>query len=283
MRNTLKAVLATSAACGLTAAVALPAAAVKHGEPDDGAHPYVGIMVADAYDPDADAVLPAWRCSGTLISPTVYVTAGHCTFGAESVTVWFDEHLEDPAAVGYPFGDEVLPAGADLSVDGTAYTHPAYDDSAFYLDDLGVVVLDEPVLLDEYGTLPAAGLFDDLLAPGGKKSTTFTPVGYGLQRSLPDQTGLTERELVRLTAKVRIINADSAFGEKKAGNSVLFTNNAATGGTCSGDSGGPIFVTGTTTIAAVTSYGLNATCSGTGGGYRIDQPDDLAFIQSFLD
>ena len=86
-----------------------------------------------------------------------------------------------------------------------------------------------------------------------------------------------------MTAEVKIINADSAFGEKKAGNSVLFTNNASTGGTCSGDSGGPIFVTGTTTIAAVTSYGLNTTCSGTGGGYRIDQPDDLAFIETFLD
>ncbi|MDN4471916.1 S1 family peptidase [Demequina zhanjiangensis] len=276
MRSTLKALVSASAAVMLTAALAVPAAAIKNGEPDDGAHPYVGLMVAD------DANGPAWRCSGTLVSPTVYVTAGHCTYGAESVTIWFHEDVNDRATYGYPFGDEVLEPGTDLSVEGSPYTHPEYDDAAFYLHDLGVVVLDEPVYLDEYGTLPEQGLFDALLAPGGKKTTTFTPVGYGLQRSLPAQTGLTEASLTRLTASVKIINADAAFGEKKAGNAVLFTNNASGGGTCSGDSGGPIFVAGTTTIAAVTSYGLNATCSGTGGGYRIDQPDDLAFLAQFV-
>lgn len=249
-------------------ATASPAAAIRYGEPDDGEHPYVGLMIAD------DAEGPAWRCSGTLVSPTVYLTAGHCTFGAEAVRVWFEEDLTDRAAVGYPFGGET-------SIEGTPYTHPDYDDAAFYLNDLGVVVLDEPVILDEYGAIPELGYFDDFFVARGQNKQLFTAVGYGLQRSMPAQTGLTEAELVRLQATLKIINQDSAFGEKKAGNSVLFTNNAATGGTCSGDSGGPIFVQGTNVVAAVTSYGINARCAGTGGGYRVDTADDLAFLAEF--
>ena len=53
------------------------------------------------------------------------------------------------------------------------------------------------------------------------------------------------------------------------------------GGTCFGDSGGPIFVKGTTTITAVNSFGISDTCTGSTGGYRLDQPDDLAFYATF--
>lgn len=65
------------------------------------------------------------------------------------------------------------------------------------------------------------------------------------------------------------------------GISAKFSNNAATGGTCFGDSGGPIFVAGTRTITSVNSYAKSSTCSGTTGAYRIDQTDDLAFIATF--
>ena len=66
-------------------ALAVPVAAItRGGAPDDGEHPYVGLMVAD----DADGN-PLWRCSGTLISPTVFVTAGHCTEApAARATIW---------------------------------------------------------------------------------------------------------------------------------------------------------------------------------------------------
>ena len=63
--------------------------------------------------------------------------------------------------------------------------------------------------------------------------------------------------------------------------SLLLSNNHSTGGTCFGDSGGPIFVAGTNVITSVNSYAKNSTCSGTTGAYRIDQPDDLAFLATF--
>ncbi|HRA49881.1 trypsin-like serine protease [Actinotalea sp.] len=258
------------AALAVVAASAGPAAAIRYGEPDDGAHPYVGLMIADA------GGAPAWRCSGTLVSPTIFLTAGHCTFGADGARVWFEEDLTDAAAVGYPLG------GA-TSVEGQPFTHPEYDDSAFYLHDLGVVVLEEPVILAEYGAIPDVGYFDDFFVARGQNKQAFTAVGYGLQRSMPAQTSLTESARIRLQATLQIINQDAAFGEHKAGNTVLFTNNAAGGGTCSGDSGGPIFVEGSNVVAAVTSFGVNARCAGTGGGYRVDTADDLAWLDTAFD
>lgn len=267
-----KTLVGLSAATALTLTLASPASAIRYGEPDNEEHPFVGIMVGGALNDDTGDFEPQFRCSGTLVSPTIYLTAGHCTFGAEAVEVWFEEDVNDREVSGFPFG-------GPTSISGTAYTHPDYDDAAFYLNDLGVVVLDEPVDMDQYGEIPQEGYFDDFFVKRGQNKQEFTAVGYGLQRSMPEQTGLTEASLERRQATLRIINQDAAFGEKKAGNSVLFTSNASGGGTCSGDSGGPIFVEGTTTIAAVTSYGINARCAGTGGGYRVDTADDLEWLE----
>ncbi len=268
-----RALLAALVAVALTLLTVAPASAIRYGEPDGDDHPFVGIMVAN--DKDGN---PLWRCSGTLLSPTVFLTAGHCTSApAATATIWFESDLQSLRESG----ETLYPLPDDLSVSGTTYTHPDYDDNAFYLNDLGVVVLDEPVVMDEYGQLPELGYFDQFFVKRGVNKQLFTAVGYGLQRSMPEAGGadaLTEAKLVRMQATLRIINQDAAFGEKKAGNSVLFTNNAATGGTCSGDSGGPIFVAGSTVVAAVTSYGLNARCAGTGGGYRVDTADDLDWL-----
>lgn len=253
------------AVAGLVA-TADTASAIRWGQPDNGEHPMVGLMVA--YDASG---APLWRCSGTMIAPDRYLTAGHCTFGASKVGIFFSEYESEIRAAGYPGID-----GADVT--GTPYSHPQYNDAAFYLHDVGVVVLDETVA-GPYASTAPAGYLDQYLVPGGKAGQRFEVVGYGLQRNMPDQTGLTQRELNRLKADVRLINGDRTFGGGNIGTYVVFTNNANTGGTCNGDSGGPTFAsTSSTVVVAVTSFGMNARCAGTGGGYRIDQTDDLAFI-----
>jgi hypothetical protein len=259
---------------GATAAAA-PAAAVTRGGTLDGQdHPYVGLMVSSV-EVDGELV-PQSRCSGSLISPTVYVTAGHCTFGADSVEIWFETDLEpDPAEYGYPF------EGA-TSVTGTPYTHPLYDDNAFYYYDLGVVVLDEPVVLDTYASLPEEGVVDTLGA--GRKEAVVTAVGYGLQAASvnPVKPEKTVADLTRYQADLFIVNKEgvAGIGALPDSNSIALSGDAKHGGTCFGDSGGPALVGDT--IVAVNSFGLNGNCAGIGGMFRIDRAQELEFIRSFL-
>ena len=258
-------------AVSLVALLATPATAItRGGVPDGDDHPYVGLMVANVDD------TPAWRCSGALISPTLYVTAGHCTFGADSATIWFETTLEpDRGAFGYPFG-------GTTSVTGTPYTHPAYLDEAFFLYDLGVVVLDEPVVLEGgYASLPDVGDVDTI--GFGRNAATITAVGYGLQGVRPNAISL----LTRYQAELFIVDRKGVAGLKQyeaafeGSGSFVMSGDAKHGGTCFGDSGGPLLRGDT--IVGVTSFGLNANCAGIGGGYRIDKPQDLAFINDLLE
>jgi hypothetical protein len=232
--------------------------AIKYGEPDTD-HPYVGLMVA--LDEDGN---PLWRCSGTLICPTLFLTAGHCTEPpADSVEIWFD------ADVGSGIPENGYPYTGDVS--GTPYTHPDYDPDAFYLHDLGVVVLDEPVYMEEYGELPEEGMLDELATERGRQDVTFTVVGYGLQ----DTTPVVQADLVRMVAVLRLVQLGNGLVGRFA---MMLTSNAHTGGTCFGDSGGPVFYDATNVIVGITSFVLNSNCAGLGGMYRIDQADDLNWL-----
>lgn len=254
----------------LLAVTFAPAFAITDGYPDGEGHPYVGLMVAD----DADGN-PLWRCSGTLISPTIFLTAGHCTEApAARATIWFETDIDaGRPANGYPFG-------GPTSVDGTTYTHPQYNPNAFYLYDLGVVVLDAPVSMAVYGKLPTLNQLDAMKTKRGQQDTTFTAVGYGLQKSFPDAASWKDvANRVRMVAHPKLIqiNVPGYVGDF----SILLSNNANTGGTCFGDSGGPNFIGTSNVIGGVTSFGKNGNCAGTGGVYRVDKADDLDWLATF--
>jgi hypothetical protein len=236
-------------------------AAITDGELDGEGHPYVGLMVAQ--DENGN---PLWRCSGTLLSSTLFLTAGHCTEApAAHVEIWFDADVASGRPDnGYPF---------DGDAGGTPYTHPQYNPNAFFLYDLGVVVLDEPYVLDEYGVLPELNVLDSLARRRGKQDVTFTAVGYGLQKINPV---FVESALVRMVATPHLIqiNVPGYVGDF----SLLLSNNASTGGTCFGDSGGPNFIGSSNVVGGVTSFGKNGNCAGTGGVYRVDRADDLNWL-----
>jgi V8-like Glu-specific endopeptidase len=241
--------------------------AVTDGEEDGNGHPFVGLMVAQTA-----SGTPLWRCSGTLISPTIFLTAGHCTeTPAAHVEIWFDADVESGIpANGYPFTGQV---------GGTPHTHPQYNPNAFFLYDLGVVVLDEPVVVSTYGALPTLDQLDALKTQRGKQDVTFTAVGYGLQESFPDAASWKEHNVrVRMVAHPKL---NQINGGIVGDFSLLLSNNTHTGGTCFGDSGGPNFIGNSNVVGGVTSFGLNGNCAGTGGVYRVDRADDLDWLATF--
>ena len=295
-------VLAVFVALASFLAVASPAAAIKGGVPDAGAHPFVGELLffdPTAVDPRFNDPGAWFTCTGTLVSPTVVVTAGHCTFGTGTDgeptsggsggnDVWIS-FAEAPDFSILPPSSGFVPDGNDARYDAwsaalnaseewiraTAFPHPLFDENAFIGHDLGVLELDEPVNLDEYAQLPTQGLLDRLYAQ--RKQQPYTAVGYGLEGSGPKTSfgGDTRRR-----AELRLVNLNGVLGFGK-GTSAKFSSNANTGGTCFGDSGGPIFVSGTNTLVAVVSFGTSSTCAGTSGAYRVDQADDLEFLAGF--
>jgi V8-like Glu-specific endopeptidase len=244
--------------------------AITDGVPDGNGHPYVGLMVAD----DASGN-PLWRCTGTLVAPTIFLTAGHCTEApAVRATIWFESDIQSNwQALGYPYG-------GSTSVDGTVYTHPLFDASAFFIHDLGVVVLDTPVTSLGYAALPQLNVLNKYKTQRGLNKLTFTSVGYGQQKAYPDASAWKEdAEKVRMVAYPKLIQIGvPGNGDDFA---ILLSNNAHTGGTCFGDSGGPNFIGNTNVIGGVTSYGVNSTCGGTGGVYRVDTKDDLDWLATF--
>ena len=267
------------------AVVVVPAGAVTDGQPDGNGHPYVGLMVAQ--DSGGN---PLWRCSGTLLSPTVFLTAGHCTEApAAHAEIWFASHIDtdshyvskaaggtgcDNAAVtGYPCHGEAA---------GVPHTHPQYDPNRFFVRDLGVVELSSahPSSNNVYGRLPGLNQLDALQSQRGKQDVTFTAVGYGLQASFPDAASWKDQaDKTRMVAYPHLlqINVPGFTGDF----SLLLSNNHATGGTCFGDSGGPNFIGTSNVIAGVTSFGINGNCAGTGGVYRLDRSWNLSWLATF--
>ena len=258
-----KAAVAAIVTCLLTS---VPASAITYGELDDDNHPAVVLILMEV------DFQPAFRCSGTLITPTVVLTAGHCAGAPGEFTGMriFTESDVDNGDNNYPF------AGPN-SIEATAFAaHPEYTSAAFFLHDVGMIKLASPVTLsaDQYGTLPTVNSSDALRV--GRK-TGFTSVGYGLQQINP---ALVEADRIRMVANPWLIqvNTPGFTGDF----SLLLSNNAATGGTCFGDSGGPNFLGDSMVVAGVTSFGLNGTCGGTGGVFRTDRVDVLAFINQFI-
>ncbi|MGH3345478.1 MAG: S1 family peptidase [Nocardioides sp.] len=302
MKKWLGGAIAAVVTGAVLVAPTVPAQAIIDGVPDEGEHPYVGQLlfyVPNAVDPRFEDPGGWFNCTGTLIDADTVVTAGHCTFdvGLEGEApadplhggsdVWFSvseapdysvlppstDFVPDRNQERYEAWSSILDSSGEWAETQSTFTHPEYVDAAFLLHDLGVVELSEPIQLPEYGSLPEEDYLDKFYSKRAKNRASFESVGYGLEDSGPKfgLGGDTRRKVDQ-----RLVSFKGAYGLKNI--SVNFSH-----GTCFGDSGGPTFDDTTSAIesqniiVAVTSFGLNFNCNA-GGAYRIDQPDDLAFL-----
>lgn len=272
---------------GLLTAAALaapPAGAVTGDFVEDLEHPYVGMVAL--YDQDG-AYLQ--RCSGSLLSPTVFLTAGHCT-STETGSVTARVYLQQGAGVGYDPATGVDPATGypEYCAEGTLGTLCATSDELHNYGwfpgidrpetrDAGLVVLDQPIELPEYGALAAAGTLDELATQRGQQDLTFTVSGYGLSDANA-VTSVSYRERLMALSQLTTLRSNLTDGYNLQTNG----NGRGRGGTCSGDSGGPVFQGGfeSNTIVAITSFGQNPYCGGADFGYRTDRQDVLDWIRT---
>jgi secreted trypsin-like serine protease len=233
------------------------------GFPDNGQHPNVGAIMV----PARTGVGYSEVCSGTLVSPTIFLTASHCTSFLEADPrpdyVTFDETDVEP----FPNG----------LIAATPRTNRAYRSGV--RDDVSVMILRTPVTTIAPAALPpSVGYLDTL---GLTQSSKLTVVGYG-----------TSEKVIVKGENGPQFPFDGNRGYGIGGFNSLTTQwlkmsqNASHGdsGACYGDSGGPTFLGAAPDdgdiVVAVTSTGDTA-CYSTNVGSRTDTASARAFLSTF--
>src|SRR3954454_2878622 len=215
MKKLVAAAAALAAAIGVTGV----AVAITNGGPDGNGHPEVGALLAPKAFSDG-----TWEeCSGTLISPTVFLTAAHCDEGVSRVAVTFDSSYD--AATGKTYW-------------GTWHADPAYTQAQSDPHDIAVVVLDKAVKGITPARLPKAGQLDSL-----KHGDKIVSVGYGAQSVTMGAGGATFHY-----ADIRYVAVGSVNAMTSSWIRASMNPSTGDGGTCYGDSGGPNFLVNTNIV-----------------------------------
>lgn len=236
--------------------------AITFGEPDEDRHPQVGLLLGDFLGDGT----PILHCSGTLIAETVFLTAGHCTkaftdAGVTNIWVTFDPVFDPNTSL-------LIPAASFA-------THPDFNSNTLF-NDVGVVILIQPVQGVPFGTLPTLNLLDQMQTSGTLQGQTFVNVGYGATAAFKGMPPSINLDGIRRFSTSPYSGLTSNWLH-------LLGNNDATGqgGTCIGDSGGPHFLGDSLLIASVTSWG-DGVCRTLSMTQRLDTESVREFLSAYV-
>lgn len=256
------ALVTVTSACADTAAVTAPETRVPDGpslisagRPTGSAYGGVGVLIIDE---GANRFVDAF-CTGSLISPTVFLTAGHCIVGPGT-----DYYIS--------FAPDIvpLPPLSQLIKSSTAFRAPT--------SDVGVIILPagSTTGIPVYD-LPSLGYIETVKERGVLARVTATVVGYGVA-SLGRGPATSPFDGIRRVADTRVLSIQGAF--------LLIADShgrSGQGGTCSGDSGGPVFLSqDPTIIVAITTIGFPEGCHAIGVYTRLDTQAALSFLGQYV-
>jgi hypothetical protein len=238
---------------------------IINGRPTGSAFGNVGALLFD-FTGDGAITGDEQLCSGSLIAPTVFLTAGHCL-----------AFLPSDAQLYVTFDPDLLPVPSGLIAAVGFQAHPEFGANTANPRDVGVVLL-APGSTSGITPLelPAPGALDRLAAGGGLRGELFLNVGYGVSATARGRPSF-DYDGVRKVS-------ESPFRALTHYWLGLLMNSNATelGGDCYGDSGSPKFLDGNRqVIYAVTSWG-DLPCRATSWDYRLDTDSAREFLGQFV-
>jgi hypothetical protein len=257
----MRKILALAALIALVATTG--ASAITFGEPDGNRHPNVGALVAD-WNPNSPG--PDQFCTGTLVSPTLFLTAAHCMTGWGDTPIFvtfsptYDEGAASPSGLvpvaSYVFHEQFGQSGGGSD---------AYD---IAMGTLATAQSATPA------RLPSLGLMNTYTEQQ-LRQLRFTAVGYGLARDTKKKgPNAFFDPMMRMVVQQGFLSLQPTW--------LTLNMNPSTGsgGTCYGDSGGPHFLGNTNLIVSLTVTG-DAICRATDKTYRLDTVVAQEFLSRF--